>query len=191
MVNMYRKYFLSAILILALTISLFAGCQVQNVDVPSDPTEPSASSQPTEPTEPSSEATDPTESTVCPRTIEYFKSYLTPHMTYSETLEVLGRNDKNVSPTDNHARRVWYLEDDYRLEVYFFPVANEYMYEYFATVPTDATNPDGTANDGQYYLGEWYYHMEACIAYLYEGEQYDKMEVWFDYGNPWLTEEAS
>ena len=189
---MVKNKFIIAILLVSLMLSVLVGCQAQNEDVP---TEPSASSRPTEltepsseATEPSSEATDPTE-TVCPRTVEYFKSHLTPYMTYREVIEILGISDKNISNTPDQARRIWYLEEDYRIRADFFPIANQYRFEYLATEPTDGTAPDGSPNPSLYYLAEWNRHMEVYRVFLEKKNDhgnYRTVEVWFDYGyGPW------
>ena len=190
---MRKSKLITALLLLALVFSLFAGCQAQHADVPTDP---SAFSQPTEsiepssePTEPSGEATDPTESTVCPRTIEYFKAHLTPNMTYREVLEILGPKDSDFSDSPDWREAVWYLEDDYILVVDFFPTVHQHRHEYLATEPPAETTPDGTVDSG-FYLREWNLLMEARFARIFKGNMsLDNREVWFDYGDPWMTEE--
>lgn len=191
---MNKSKLVTIVLILALILAIFAGCQAQNAEIPTDPTEPSASSQPTDPTEPSSEATDPTESAVCPRTVEYFKSHLTPYMTYREAIEILGRSDKDISNIPDEAIRIWYLEEDYCIIVEFFPIANQYRHEYLATEPTGETTPDGGVS--MEYFIEWNLHMEAYRAILHKELSpavYQPIEVWFDngYGPFWQEEEGA
>ena len=185
---MVKNKFIIAILLVSLMLSVLVGCQVQNADVP---TEPSASSQPTELTEPSSEATEPSSEatepteTVCPRTIEAFKAHLTPYMTYGEAKAVFGRLDTDLSDTNEHKEVIWYLEDDYYIEVFFYATANEHRDEYLVTMPTGKTDSNGTPIDVMDYIIAWNAHMEAYSAYLYKGTPSGKcelMEVWFDYG---------
>lgn len=132
--------------------------------------------------------TEPTE-TVCPRTIEFFKSHLTPYMTYSQAREIFGRWDNDLAGSNNYKSAIWDLEDGYYIEVAFYPTANEHMDEYLATAPTDETNPDGTPLDELYYFKEWNYHMKAYRAELCKNNPFQVIEVWFEYPNPWVPEE--
>ena len=191
---MYKSKMILTVLLAAALLALFGGCQAQNFDIP---TEPSAFSQPTEPTDPSSKSTEPSNETiepietVCPRTIEYFKSHLIPFMTYREAIGVLGLPDNNTSNSPDWKDTVWYLEDDYILAVEFYPTADYNMDEYLATAPTGETNPDGTPLDEYYYLREWFQHQEAYRAKIFKGTKHPDncCEVLFDYGDPWFPEE--
>lgn len=193
---MNKSKLVTIVLILALILAIFAGCQAQNAEIP---TEPLPSSQPTKPTEPSSEptepsddVTDPTE-TVCPRTVESFKARLTPYMTYREAVALWGPKDGDWSDSPDWNESLWLLEDNYFVFVQFFPTVHDRMDEYLATIPTDETKPDGTPLEFGDYFREWNYHMEAYKAVLYKGTptgKREKVETWFDYGRgPFWQEE--
>lgn len=185
--------------LLSVILFLFTGCQTSNIDStpstePSQHTDMTGSSvETTEATEPSSEATEPTE-TICPRTVEYFKSHLTPYMTSREARETFGKKDADVSDSPNWFESIWFLQDDYFLIIYFYPTINENWYEYLETEPTGETQPDGTPTDDSYF-SEWFAHMEAYRATLYKGSPTGKreiVEVWFDYGyGPFWQEEET
>ena len=173
---MYKSKLILTVLLAAAILALFGGCQVQNFDIP---TEPSAFSQPTEPTDPSSK---PTTETVCPRTIEYFKSHLTPFMLRSEAIGLFGSIDYDESDSPDWRETIWVLDDGYFLIVEFYPTASKRWIDYVATAPTDETTPDGILSD--YYLN-WFRHMEAYRAILYKGDpngKREQIEIWFDYG---------
>ena len=192
---MSRTKFLMPILILALAISLFAGCQAQNAEIP---TEPLVSSQPTKPTEPSSEptepsddVTDPTE-TIYPRTIEAIKSHIMPYMTYHEVRVMFGKKDYDATNTTDVQKARWYLEDGYYVTIRFYPTKNETWAEYLTTFPADDVSDEVFAE----YFSEWYNHMEAYSAAIYKrtGDDTSRpgelIEVLFDYGyGPFWQEE--
>ena len=203
---MRKTKLLAVILCLVLVLSLFTGCQSSGMDATqgtTPSTEPSQSTEATVPsddvtepssevTEPSSEATEPTETTY-PRTIEAFKSYLTPYMTYGEAKALWGRTEGNNSNTLDIMRAIWYLEEDgYYALVTFYPTANMTYNQYTATNPIKETNPDGTLTDESFDLFRWFDHMEAYRAVLYKGD-IDRVAEWsevlFDFPDPWMTEE--
>ena len=194
---MYKAKQFYFALISVLILSIFAGCQPSGITGTEDMLPSTDSSQSTEATDDStvdpadatestSEAAEPTlRETICPRTIDYFKSHLMPYMTYEEALAILGAKDKEISNIPNYSEAVWYLENEYYIYVEFYPTKNDNMYDFIATVPTDETNPDGTPVDDLYYLGEWWRHMEAYRAILYKGSttgKREQVEVWFDHG---------
>lgn len=121
----------------------------------------------------------PTEDTVAPRTIEYFKSHLTPHMTHGKAKELFGRWDFYRND-QKYIYAEWDLESDYYVSVHFYPVANEYVHEYQATEPTAPNGEDY----GLIYYGEWNRHMEAYIVKLCRRNPYEVVEVWFDLEPP-------
>lgn len=193
-------------MLVSVILSLFSGCQSPVTDATqgtAPSTEPSQSTEATVPsdkvtepssevTEPTSEATEPTETTY-PRTIESFKSYLTPYMTYGEAKALWGSKDGDGSNIHDIKRPIWYLENDYYVVVVFYPTMNERWYEYSSTIPTSETNPDGTSDIYTNCFLEWHDHMEAYRAVLYKGSPIGKreqIEVLFDYGyGPWQQEE--
>ncbi len=177
-------------IILVFLPSLLAGCQAQNVDVPTDPTEPSASSQPTE------ESTHPTV-TELELELERIKTSVTAGITYPEMIALLGSEDADTSQNPmNCFQSVWFLEDRYEgtcLEVQFLYPGYSSLEQWrndwakASGLPTK-TYPDGTVVydfAGVDYLSDWVEGMEAVSAIIRQNKQ--TVEVLFGedfYANP-------
>ena len=183
---MCKSRLLVFVLLLSVILSLFAGCWAQNADVPTAPILPSASSKPSESTDPSSEVTEPSSeatepsATVCPRTIEAFKTNIKPYMTYGEAKELWGHKSTDTSDSLDWQEAIWFLEEDYFVFTLFYPTVVETWLEYVSTIPDDASEEEFAQ-----YLVEWRNHMEVYMAVLCKGNidgKHETVEVWFNYG---------
>ena len=109
---MNKSKLVTIVLILALILAIFAGCQVQNAEIP---TEPLVSSQPTKPTEPSDEVTEPSSEAAAPTiplTVENIRAYVKEGMTYEQVIALIGRNEKDMSGDPlEFGYRVWFIGD--------------------------------------------------------------------------------
>lgn len=176
------KKVIAVVVLLAVMMSLFAGCQFSSRD---KTTEPSVS-------------TDSSDSaaTELALTMENIKTYITEGITYAEVRAIFGPGDNDLSGDPiNYSQRIWYLdEDNYKgtyVQVDFrYPGDPYYGFDDWCeslNLPNEL--PPGSA-DYYHYLGVWLETLQASNAMIRKDGQTHEVLFGEDYYAPSPTDPA-